>query len=377
MGDILFEKKYFKNFDYPLLIVVLTLIGFGMLMIYSATGSTSSEGEQFSFMIKQIISFVIGLIFIILILIFDYNYIGKFYWYFYGISIVILIVVKFFGTEINGAKSWMQFGTFTFQPSEFSKILIILFLAKVLSDLKEQGHELINYPVYLAKVIGLLSVPLILILLQPDFGTAMVLLFIIAVMLFAAKLSYKYFLGAGLAVLATAPIAWFFILKEYQKDRIRVFLNPETDPLNKGFQVIQSKMAIGSGGLYGKGIFQGIQTQMGLLPFKETDFIFSVVGEELGFIFSIIIVLLFGFILLRLIDTARNSKDFFGSMIVIGITAMIGIHAFQNIGMTIGLMPVTGIPLPFISAGGTSLMANMIGIGIVLNVSMRRQKITF
>ncbi len=366
-----------KNFDYPLFVVVLAIIGFGILMISSATSSFVAEGSQIGLVGKQLISFFMGLIFIALIVSFDYNYIGKFYWYFYGISILILIIVKIFGTEINGAKSWMQFGSFTFQPSEFAKILLILFLAKVLSDLKEEGEGLINYPKYLGMVLGLLSIPLILILIQPDFGTAMVFIFLIAVMLFSANLSYKYFVGAGISILAVAPIAWFFILQEYQKDRIRVFLNPEEDPLNRGFQVIQSKIAIGSGGLYGKGIFQGIQTQMGLLPFKETDFIFSVIGEELGFIFSVIVILLFGFILLRIIDIARNSKDFFGALIVIGIGAMIGIHVIQNIGMTIGLMPVTGIPLPFISAGGTSLMTNMIGIGFVLNVAMRRQKITF
>lgn len=373
----MFEKKYFKNFDYGLLIAVLILIFTGMLMIWSAISSSQSEADKISIISKQIISFIIGAILIIIILIFDYNYIGKFFWYFYGFSLFILIIVKIIGTEINGAKSWIQFGTFSFQPSEFAKILLILFLAKILTDLREKADNLINRPKYLAMILGLMSIPLLLILLQPDFGTAAVIVFIIAIMLFAANLSIKYFFGAGGLVLISTPIIWFFALQEYQKDRIRVLLNPDLDPLNRGFQVIQSKIAIGSGGVFGKGLFQGIQTQMGFLPFKETDFIFSVIGEELGFIWSMLIILLFAFILLRLIDIARNSKDFFGSMIVIGVSAMIGIHVLQNIGMTLGLMPVTGIPLPFLSYGGTSLMANMIGIGLVLNIAMRRQKITF
>lgn len=346
-------------------------------MISSATSSVASEIDKYSFVKKQLISFCIGLVLMIIVLLIDYNIIGSLFWYFYGLNIVILLLVKFFGTEINGAKSWIQIGSSTIQPSEFAKVLIIIFMAKLISNLRENDHNIINSPKYLGLILALLAVPLLLILAQPDFGTAMVVVVIITAILFAAKLSYKYFLSGGLIVAISAPLLWFFKLEEYQKDRIRVFLNPDLDPLNRGFQVIQSKIAIGSGNLLGKGIFQGTQTQMGFLPFKETDFIFSVIGEELGFIWCMAILLLFGVLLLKLIDIARNSKDFFGSMLVVGITAMIGIHVFQNIGMTVGLMPVTGIPLPFISYGGSSLMANMIGIGLALNVAMRRQKITF
>ena len=376
-GIELFDRKLFKNFDYTLLIIVLLLVAFGIMMITSATSSTLNDADKYVFVKKQVISFAVGLIFMTFAIAIDYNMIGSLMWYLYGFNIFILLLVKVFGADIHGAKSWIQFGSFSFQPSEISKVIIIVFLAKFISSLHEQDSQSINSPKNLGIILGLVSVPILLIALQPDFGTNMVIVVIIVAMLYAAKLNYKYFLSAFLGIAVMAPIGWFFVLKSYQKDRIKVFLNPDMDPLNRGFQVIQSKIAIGSGMFSGKGLFQGTQTQMGYLPFKESDFIFSVIGEEMGFIWSMVVLLLFGFLLLKLIDIARNSRDFYGSLIAIGIAAMIGIHVFQNIGMTIGLMPVTGIPLSFISYGGSSLIANMIGIGLVLNISMRRQKITF
>lgn len=372
----MFDRKLFRRFDYTVLAIVIILIGIGLLMITSATGSVVNEAQKYVFLKKQIIAFVIGIGLMTLAISIDYNLIGKFFWYLYGTSIFILLLVKLIGVEINGAKSWIQFGSFSFQPSEFAKILIIIFLAKYISILYDTDHRAINSPFQLGIIILFLAVPLMLIFIQPDFGTAMVLTVVIATMLFTADLTLKYFFAAGATILGAIPFLWMS-LKDYQKDRIEVFLNPELDPLNRGFQIIQSKIAIGSGGFWGKGLFDGIQTQMGFLPFKETDFIFSVIGEELGFFWGMIILLLFGILLLKFVDVMRNSKDLFGTLIVSGVTAMIGIHVFQNIGMTIGIMPITGIPLPFISYGGTSLMANMIGVGLVLNVGMRRNKITF
>lgn len=373
----MFDKKLFKNFDYTLLIIVLLLAAVGMVMITSATSSITSEDNPYSYVIRQGVSLAVGLVLMIAVIAIDYNLIGGFYWYLYGFNIALLLAVKIFGKEVNGAKSWIQFGSFSMQPSEFSKILFIIFMAKFISIIREKYNGDISSPKNLGMILGLAGVPLLLIFIEPALGTAMVLLTIIVALLFAANLNYKYFLTGIIGVMVSSPLMWFFVLKDYQKNRIIHFLNPELDPLGKGFQVMQSKIAIGSGGLWGQGLFQGAQTQMGYLPFKETDFIFAVLGEELGFALCMGVLLLYGILLLKLIDVARNSKDFFGAMLAVGVATMIGIHIFQNIGMTMGLMPVAGIPLPFISYGGSSLIANMIGIGLVMNVSMRRQKITF
>lgn len=373
----MFDKKLFKNFDYALIVIVVILVAVGMVMIKSATSSITSDDNAYSYVIRQGVSLAVGLVLMFVIIAIDYNTLGGFYWYFYGFNIALLLAVKIFGKEINGAKSWIQFGSFSMQPSEFSKILFIIFMAKFISLIREKYNGDISSPKNLGVILGLASIPLFLIYIEPALGTAMVLLTIIVALLFAANLNYKYFLAGITGILISSPLLWFFVLKDYQKNRIIHFLNPDLDPLGKGFQVIQSKIAIGSGGLWGQGLFQGTQTQMGYLPFKETDFIFAVLGEELGFVLCMLILLLYGILLLKLIDIARNSKDLFGSMLTLGIAAMIGIHIFQNVGMTMGLFPVAGIPLPFISYGGSSLIANLIGIGLVLNVSMRRQKITF
>jgi rod shape determining protein RodA len=373
----LFDRKLLKNLDYVILIVVFILAAIGLIMIASATNSNVSDFDKYAFVKKQAVSFGIGLVLMIIAMSIDYNVIGNFIWYIYGINIVMLLIVKFFGKEINGAKSWIKIGGFSLQPSEFSKVFMILFTAKIIYEIVKDHDNDINIPKNLIGVLALCAVPLALILSQPDFGTAMVIIAIIGVILYAAKLSYKYFFTALGLVVVSAPLLWFFKLKPYQKDRIRVFLDPSSDPQNKGFQVIQSKIAIGSGQFFGKGLFQGVQTQMGYLPFKESDFIFSVIGEELGFVCCAVLLLLFGILLLKLIDIARNAKEVYGSLIVIGIATMIGVHVFQNIGMTIGIMPITGITLPFISYGGSSLFTSMIAIGLVLNVGMRRHKINF
>jgi len=216
-----------------------------------------------------------------------------------------------------------------------------------------------------------------LIMLQPDFGTAMVFLAIFAGMLFVAKLNYKYILAALASALVAAPFLWFFFLGEYQKDRIRVFLNPELDPLRSGYQVIQSKLAVGSGQIWGKGLLNGVQTQHGYLPAKHTDFIFAVAGEELGFVGAVLIIGLIVFIICRCFYIAFNAKNSLGGFIATGIGMMLLAQSFENICMTIGLMPVTGITLPFLSYGGSSLVTTFLAVGIVLNIKIRHRVINF
>ena len=304
----------------------------------------------------------------------DYEILSLFYIPIYITSIFLLIIVMLFGfgEEQWGARSWLNLGFTAFQPSELVKFGLIIFLAKII----EKNQDSINSPLTLLKIMLLSILPIYLILLQPDFGTAMVFVFITFIMLFIAGLNYKYiitFFGAGIA---SIPVL-YFTLEKYQINRIRVFLNPELDPNGSGYHVIQSKIAIGSGMIRGRGLFNGIQNQYGFLPAKETDFIFAVLGEELGLAGALLLIVLYGILFYRLIITAKKANTTFGSLIVIGVLGVFLFHVFENIGMTIGLVPVTGIPLPFISYGGTFMLSNMISIGLVLSVGMKKDELEF
>ena len=269
-----------------------------------------------------------------------------------------------------GSRSWIKIAGFTFQPSEFAKITFILVVAQCLAILDDKAFITIKD---LAIFFMYVLVPIFLVIVQKDFGTTCVFLAIFFVMLFVYGLSMKWVIGLGSAFLASLPLAWFFLLNEKRRDRIRVFLNPELDPLGSGLNVLRSKMTIGSGRLFGKGLFKGIQTQNSAVPVKESDFIFSVIGEEMGFVVSAIVVLAFLYIVLRCIYIAKNSRDLYGKLLVMGFVAMIGVHYVENIGMTIGILPVTGIPLPFISQGGTSMITNFMAVGFILSVSNKKK----
>jgi len=365
-----FDKKQLKNLDFVIFITLITIILLGIVIIGSATHIF--DGGSLRFIKTQIIAFVIGLIAMFFIIMVDYNEIGKYYKLIYIINIIMLFAVLAIGVTKKGAQSWITIGGFGFQPSEFAKIAVIITLAKHLED-KEGKLNTIRDIIPILIHIG---IPIILILLQPDLGTALVFIVILIGMLFAAGLNTKFIYGGMGAGLAFIPIAWNF-LKDYQKKRILVFLNPNLDPLGSGYNVIQSKIAVGSGQFFGKGLFQGTQNKLNFIPEKHTDFIFSVLGEELGFIGTVSLLILYLILITRSLRIARLAKDSFGSLIVVGVISMIVFQIFENMGMAIGIMPVTGIPLPFMSYGGTSLIAYMMGIGLVLNVGMRRQKINF
>lgn len=220
-------------------------------------------------------------------------------------------------------------------------------------------------------------VPILLVIKQPDYGTAMVMLAIIAFMLFVGGLDYKYVIAAVIVVVVGIPLAYQYVLPEHAKDRITVFLNPETDPQGAGYNIIQAKLAVGSGQMWGMGLLEGNQTQLGYLPMKVTDFIYAVISEEMGFVFSVAVVSLFVLLIIRGYTIAKTSEDVYGSLIATGITTMWLAHFLENVGMNIGLMPITGIPLPFISYGGSSMITNFIGLGLLLSVSAKRNKKMF
>jgi len=360
----------YKSFDYKLFLAVLALCTIGLLVVRSAT-LTMSGGPRI--MQSQIAGLVIGIVLSVVMSFIDYKDFKLFGSGLYIVSTVLLFMVLFMGHgDSLGSRSWISFGGVQLQPSEIAKVAFIMISAIFLERISEGQRKgnVVKLMAYSSFIIGL-------VLAQKDFGTSMVFLFTFFIMLFICKLPYKYIFALLGVFIASVPILWFFVFNDKRKMRIVSFLYPELDPLGSGFNVLRSKYAIGSGQLFGKGLFQGIQTQNSMVPVKESDFIFSVIGEELGFIGSIIVVLLVFFILIRCIYIAKNSRDKYGAFMVIGVASMLAFHTFENIGMSIGLLPVTGIPLPFVSQGGTNLITNFMAIGIVLSVSARKKKAIF
>lgn len=356
-----------KKTDWPLIIVTMCLSVFGIIVIYSATRTLDTNTN----VIVQSISLAIGIGLLVLLQRFDYEQFKNMIKPIYIISVLMLVAVLIFGiTGDWGARSWIRIGAIGIQPSEFAKICFIITFSYHLSMVEED----INKPLVIFGLILHLSVPVLLIMCQPDLGSMLVFLFMFACMLFAARLSWKYIVPVALGGVISLPFIYKYVLNEYQQKRIQVFFNPDLDPLNRGYNVIQSKIAVGSGQLWGKGYLQGTQNQLGYLPTKYTDFIFSVISEEFGFIGAALVALALFFIIWRCFKTAQLSSNLFGRYICVGTASMLLFHSFENMGMCIGLMPVTGIPLPFVSYGGTSMVTNMIAIGLVLSVAYHNKR---
>jgi rod shape determining protein RodA len=363
--------NFFKHFDYLLFIAVLILSVIGILVVKSAT-LTNADGGRMMVM-KQLIGMSLGIVMAIVLSYIDYKDFKVLGFALYIISIGLLVYVLAFGTgDSLGSRSWISIKGISYQPSELAKVAFVMVASIFLERISEGQRKgnIVKLAVYSSIIIGL-------VVAQKDFGTSAVFMFMFFVMLYICKLPYKLIFGMIGAVLAALPFFWFFVFNDARKSRIISFIYPELDPLGSGYNVLRSKYAIGSGQITGKGLFEGVQTQNSVVPVKESDFIFSVVGEELGFVGACAVVLLIFFILLRCIYIAKNSRDLYGSFLVTGVTSMLAFHAFENIGMSIGLMPVTGIPLPFVSAGGTAVTTYYMAIGVVLSVSLRRKRVLF
>lgn len=365
------KKKILKNMEWGILVCSVLLLIIGMVALFSAT--QNSDYEEFK---KQGVWFLISIPVVIIVMIIDYQLIARFSPFFYGLFIILLIAV-FFTEPINGATSWFDLGMFSFQPAEFAKVFVIIFIAYIIDLLCVRGKIEINKLWKLSLVLLAAIVPILLIAKQPDYGTAIAFFVAICFMLFVSGIKAKYIIAALLLVVILLPILYFFVLPEHAKTRIEIFLDPEQDPRGAGYNILQSKLAIGAGQLFGMGIFKGNQTQLGFLYPKTTDFIFAVIGEEFGFIVSSVIIVLYVIMITKAIYVAKTAKDDLGSYIAMGIAGMFFFHMMENIGMTIGLLPITGIPLPFVSYGGSSLLTNFIAIALLLNISGRRQKAIF
>lgn len=353
------------------MVAVLILFIIGMVAIYTATsaeGVTKDNAQAYLF--KQSVAFVLGCIIIFFLLRSDYNIFSRYWKWIYGFSIFILIIVYIpgVGTTNMGTTGWISFGFFEIQTSEVAKLGFILSFAKILELRYDRLDFLEDLLVPLAYAIP----PILLMAFQPDFGQALILLIITVGMIFVAGFNIKYFYGLIGSAIILIPTAWFFAF-DYQKQRILTFFNPELDPLGSGYQAIQSKITIGSGELFGKGLrAEETMVKLDFLPAQWTDFIFSVIGETAGFIGSVVVVLLFVFFLLRLLRAGKAARDMYGTLVVFGIFFMFFFQITENIGMTIGLLPITGITLPFLSYGGSSLIVNMAAVGFVLNIYKER-----
>lgn len=353
--------------DWPLLFLILMVITIGVINLYSASFD-AEEGSGTPFYLKQIYWATFGFVLMLIILFFDYHLLLPLAYPLYGISLLLLIGVLLFGRTISGSQRWLNLASFSFQPSELVKISLILALAKYFFE-HEINRRLGFRDLYIP--LGMALLPALLIMKQPDLGTALLILLIgISIFLFLG-IAWKTLLISLGGTALFLPLSWFF-LRDYQKKRVFVFLQPEADPLGAGYHIIQSKIAVGSGSLWGKGFLKGTQGQLRFLPEQHTDFAFSVLSEEWGFVGSLFVVTLFLLLILSALNIARQSKDRFGLVIALGISAIFLWQSLVNMGMVVGLVPVVGVPLPFISYGGSSILASLIGIGLLLNIHMRR-----
>ncbi|MBM7556188.1 rod shape-determining protein RodA [Halanaerobacter jeridensis] len=374
-------NKLFKNLDYLIPVLTIALVLCGLFLIFSATKSHDTSLLNNTFLKKQVIAALLGIVAVIITLLVNYEVLRDYAEIVYIADLLLLGIVLVIGQTVKGGQSWISLGRFNFQPAEITKLIVIIMLAHVLAKEKYKVKNILGLIVP-----GLyVFIPFSLILLQNDLGSSLVLIAIFIGMIYVAGANALFLFGSIFGVIASV-VTWvtahiylgvYIPLKDYQLNRLLVLVNPSRDPLGAGYNVRQSKIAIGSGGFFGKGLFTGSQNQLNFLPEKHTDFIFSVLGEELGFIGALIVLILYFILLWRALVVAKEAKDKFGEYVVVGVISMLSFHIFQNIGMAVGLMPVTGIPLPFLSYGGSSLITNLLAIGLIMNINMRKKKLMF
>jgi rod shape determining protein RodA len=358
------DRRLVTNFDWKVLLLILAIAAIGILNIYSA--SASYKIATIPYALKQFYWIVAGLCLSLMVCSVDYHILEDISYWFYGILITLLLLVLVAGKTTMGATRWIHLGFFNVQPSEPMKIVIIMTFARYFATYPSQ--QALNLR-QIALPLFLLSMPALLIMKQPDLGTAIMVAGSITLAVGIRWTTVAALVGSAIPLCYGA---WHLFLRDYQKNRILNFLNPERDPLKSGYHLIQSKIAVGSGGVMGKGFLKGTQSQLRFLPEQHTDFAFSVFAEEWGFLGCLLVMLCYLSLVLWGLHVASRCNDRFGCLLAVGVTAMLFWHIIINMGMVIGLFPVVGVPLPFFSYGGTSMVTSMIGAGILLNISMRR-----
>lgn len=375
------EVKRLKFIDRTFVAVLIILIAFGMVVLSSATAASNPS----YYLGKQIGAFVLGTIAAILVIRYDYIQVQRYSWALYGVSIALLILVLAIGSEVRGTTGWIKIGPLPpFQPAEFTKVMFILAFADFLSNRKGSLNtfkEMLPCFLYM-------GAPWALVMAQKDLGTGLVYIVITMVMMYFAGANPRILFGLFGGAAAAIALALFLHfnyqmpipLKEYQLKRLTVFVNPTNDGAggkDAGWNTLQSLIAIGSGGFDGKGLYHGTQVQQNFLPEHHTDFVYAVIGEELGFLGGVFVIILYAVLLVRAIAISFEAKELYGTLLVVGVSAMWLFHIFENIGMCLGVMPVTGIPLPFLSYGGTAMLTNMIAAGLIIGVNLRGNQIVF
>lgn len=363
-----------RRWDWWLLGATLSILTLGTLLVWSATATNESlvHGDSTLYLHKQLINVLIGLVLCVGMVLIDHRWVRILTPVLYLVSLVGLLLVLIAGATINGSRSWLLIGGLSVQPAEFAKLAVVCAIAIIVAErVENDGHRPVNsLDVVLMLVVA--GIPAVLILLQPDLGTVLVLSATVFGTLAVAGTPRKWLIGllAG-GLMAVAAVVKAGLLKQYQLDRFLAFTNPGLDPQGAGYNTAQARIAIGNGGLWGQGLFEGSQTRAGFVPEQHTDFIFTVAGEELGLIGAGLLILLLGVLLWRALVIARGAHDIFGRVSAAGIACWLGFQTFQSVGMCLGIMPVTGVPLPLVSYGGSSLFATMLAIGLLLNISRR------
>jgi rod shape determining protein RodA len=365
------DRRLIKNFDWITFLVIILLTLVGIMTIYSATRPAVGMGEQPDFYSKQLIWLGLSVLALFVMTSFDYIWLFRLSYPLYAVGILLLLIVLVMGKTSMGAQRWLNLGFFSFQPSEFFRIFFIIAFSSYLSNLGKENEGRI--PVKGLIMFGI--IPLVLLVKQPDLGTAILLLALFSVLAVSKGISRKIIVVATIIGLIAIPFVGHIVwdgMKDYQKNRLIAFMDPEVDPAGIGYHISQSKITIGSGEFLGKGYLNGTQGPLRFLPEKHTDFIFAVFAEEWGLAGCIVLLGTYFILFLRGLDTAAKAKDQVGRFMAIGITAMFFVYFIVNIGMTLGIMPVVGIPLPFVSYGGTSLLSNYIAAGILISIRTRR-----
>lgn len=353
-----------RDLDWALLILSLLICGLGVLQIFSATQGTKWQNAWW----KQVVWVLVGLLLMWLISSIDYHTLLGQVPVLYAGMVVLLLLTFVVGSKIFGARRWIALpGGVLLQVSEFAKIVVVLMVARFLTELKTEAIHWRD----LLKLVGLVGLPMLLVMKQPDLGTSLTYLPILATGIFLAGLRWQYALSIGVLAMLLIPSSWF-LLKDYQKSRIETFLDPSRDPKGEGYQIIQSKIAIGNGGMWGRGVTKGTQTKLQFLPVPHTDFIFSAFAEEHGFVGVVVVLGLYFLFLMQIVQNAQTSPDRAGMYICMGVCSLLLFHLLVNVGMVVGKMPVTGIPLPFMSSGGSGMLSVFMMLGLVHNVRLRR-----
>jgi len=361
------DRRIFANVDWALAGLVLSICLIGIVNIYSASNPYNMTGVPYY--LKQLYWMCFGIIIVLMVSSIDYHMLEDFSYGFYATVVALLLAVLLFGKSSMGATRWLNLGLFNIQPSELMKIVIICTFARFFNNFHAVGGLSVRDLLF---PLSILAVPAAMIMKQPDLGTAMLVVLIAFSMIAYVGLRWTTIVTFVLVTIPLCWVSWSYLLRPYQKNRVLDFLNPERAKLGSGYHIIQSKIAVGSGGVFGKGYMSGTQSQLRFLPEQHTDFAFSVFAEEWGFVGCLVLIIIYFCLVLWGLNIARRCNDRFGSLLAVGVTAMLFWHITINIGMVIGLFPVVGVPLPFFSYGGTSMITSMVGIGILQNISMRR-----